>query len=68
MAAQLRAERPPVNRKRVARLMRLNGLGVRPRRRYVVTTDTDHDGPSFPNAARTMVPDGPDQLWVADLT
>ena len=68
MAAQLRAEGLPINRKRVARLMRLHGLCVRPRRRYVVTTDSDHDGPIFPNLARTMMPEGPDQLWVADIT
>jgi putative transposase len=68
MAAQLRAEGVPLNRKRVARLMRLHGLCVRPRRRYVVTTDSDHDGPIFPNLARTVTPSGPDQLWVADIT
>lgn len=68
MAAQLRAEGLPINRKRVARLMRLHGLCVRPRRRYVVTTSSDHDGPIFPNLARTMTPEGPDQLWVADIT
>ena len=32
------------------------------------TTDSDHESPIFPNLARDMVPDGPDQLWVADLT
>jgi putative transposase len=44
-------------------LMRLHGMRVRPKRRYVVTTDSDHAGPIFPNLARDMVPDGPDQLW-----
>jgi putative transposase len=68
MTAQLRAEGTLVNRKRVARLMRLHGMRVRPKRRYVVTTDSDHAGPIFPNLAKDMVPDGPDQLWVADLT
>ena len=57
-----------VNRKRVSRLMRLHGLQVRPRRRYVATTDSDHDGPIFPNLANDMAPDRPDQLWVADIT
>jgi putative transposase len=66
--AQLRAEGTLINRKRVARLMRLHGMQVRPRRRYVATTDSDHDGPIFPNLAKDMVPDGPDQLWVADIT
>ena len=38
------------------------------RRRYVVTTDSDHAGPIFPNLAKDVVPDRPNQLWVADMT
>jgi putative transposase len=38
------------------------------RRRYVATTDSDHDSPIFPNLARDLVVDGPNQLWVADIT
>jgi putative transposase len=68
ITAQLRAEGVLVNRKRVARLMRLHGMQVRPRRRYVATTDSDHDGPIFPNLAKDLALDGPDQLWVADIT
>ena len=68
ITAQLRADGVLVNRKRVARLMRLHGLQVRPRRRYVATTDSDHDSPIFPNLAKDMVPGGPDELWVADIT
>jgi putative transposase len=68
ITAQLRAEGSRVNRKRIARLMRLHGMQVRPKRRSVATTDSNHDGPIFPNLAKDMVPDGPDQLWVADLT
>jgi putative transposase len=68
ITAQLRAEGTRVNRKRVARLMRLHGMQVRPKRRYMATTDSNHDGPIFPNLAKDMEPDGPDQLWVADIT
>jgi putative transposase len=68
ITAQLRAEGMMVNRKRVARLMRLHGMQVRPRRRYVATTDSDHDSPIFPNLAKGLALTGPDQLWVADLT
>ncbi len=68
ITAQIRADGVPVNRKRVARLMRLHCLQVRPRRRYVATTDSDHDSPIFPNLSKDIVPDGPDQLWVADIT
>ena len=68
LAAQLRAEGVLVNRKRIARLMRPHGMQARPRRRLVATTDSDHDEPIFPNLAKDIVPDGPDQLWVADST
>lgn len=68
LTAQLRADGIVVNRKRVARLMGLHGMQVRARRRYVATTDSDHDGPIFPNLAKDLVPDGPDQLWVSDIT
>jgi hypothetical protein len=57
-----------VNHKKVCRLMRAHDLQPRVRRRYVTTTDSDHDSPIFPNLARDIVPNWPDQLWVADLT
>jgi transposase InsO family protein len=44
------------------------GLQPKRRRRFVITTDSDHNGPIFPNLARDLVLDGPNQLWVADLT
>jgi putative transposase len=50
------------------RIMLQQGLSVRPKRRFVATTDSDHNGPIFPNLARDMALDGPDQLWVADIT
>jgi putative transposase len=56
------------NHKKLKRLMREHGLNARRRCRYVTTTDSDHDQPIFPNRARDMIVDGPDQLWVADLT
>ena len=65
---QLHAEGMIVNHKAVARLMRQNGLQVRPLRKFVRTTDSDHDGPIFPNLARGFRPTGPNQLWVGDIT
>ena len=38
------------------------------RRRFVATTDSDHDEPVFPDRSRGCEVDGPNQLWVADLT
>jgi len=38
------------------------------RRRFVVTTNSDHDGSIFANLAKHVSPTGPNQLWVADIT
>jgi len=66
--AALRQRGMVVNHKKVRRLMREHDLQPRRRRRHVATTNSDHDGPIFPDLAKDTVPDGPDMLWVADLT
>jgi putative transposase len=68
VGAALRHQGIVVNGKKLRRLMREHDLQPKRRRRYVVTTDSDHDGPIFPDLAKTVVPDRPNQLWVADLT
>lgn len=47
--------------------MREHGLQPK-RRRLIATTDSDHDQPIFPNLAKDLVVDGPNRLWVADIT
>lgn len=66
--AALRQQGVVVNHKKVKRLMREHDLQPRLHRRHVATTDSDHDDPIFPNRAKDMIVDGPDQLWVADIT
>ena len=68
VGAALRHQGVVVNSKKLRRLMRENDLQPKRRRRYVVTTDSDHAGPLFPDLAKTVIPDRPNQLWVADLT
>ena len=68
VTAQLRREGFVINHKKALRIMRERGFSVRPQRHYVVTTDSNHDGPIFPNRAKGFVPTGPNQLWVADIT
>ncbi len=68
VTAQLHNEGLIVNHKKVMRLMKENGLSVRPRRRFVVTTNSSHNGPIFPNLNKTVELRGPNQLWVADIT
>jgi putative transposase len=57
-----------VNRKRVLRLMRADNLLCLRRRKFVLTTDSKHGLPIYPNLAKDMVLTGIDKLWVADIT
>ena len=68
VGAELRHRGLVVNAKKVRRIMAEKGLNPKRRRRYVVTTDSNHNGPIFPNIAKEFVVHGSDQLWVADIT
>ncbi|MER9223911.1 IS3 family transposase, partial [Mesorhizobium sp. M0644] len=68
MQAALRQRGIVVNHKKVRRLMREHDLQPRIRRRFIATTDSDHELPIFPNLAKNVTPDGPNQLWVSDIT
>ena len=52
--AELRHRGLTVNHKKVRRLMREHDLQPRRRRRYVATTDSDHDQPIYPNRAKDL--------------
>jgi putative transposase len=68
VGAELRHRDMIVNSKKVRRLMREHDLQPKRRRRFIATTDSGHDNPIFPDLARDRVVDGPNQLWVADIT
>ena len=68
VTAELRRRGPIVNRKRVLRIMREDNLLCLRRRKFVVTTDSNHKLPVYPNLARDLKVTGLNQLWVADLT
>ena len=57
-----------VNHKRVLRLMGDDNLLSIRRRRFVVTTDSEHQSRVYPNLARRMELSHINQLWVADIT
>jgi putative transposase len=66
---ELRAQDLRVSRKRVARLMRELGISADLPRRFVVTTDSDHDQPVAENLLdRDFTATAPDQKWVTDIT
>lgn len=65
----LRAAKERVSRKRVIRLMQDDGLKARVRKRYKVTTDSDHDQPIADNLLQqAFTAERPNQRWVGDTT
>jgi putative transposase len=67
--AELAAMGTPVGRKRVARLMQSAGLAGVSRRRWPCTTRRAEKARPAPDLVdRDFSADGPDRLWVADIT
>jgi putative transposase len=68
MTAELHRRGWKVGPNRVYRIMREDNLLCLRRRKFVITTNSNHDRPVYPNRARDMVLTGINQLWVADIT
>lgn len=65
---QLQRDGWAVNHKRVLRVMREEALLCQLKRRFVVTTGSDHGLRRYPNLVTDFVVARPDQVWVADIT
>lgn len=68
ITAELRRRGWTVNPKRVHRILREDNLLCVRKRKFVVTTDSNHGRKVYPNLARDMAVTDVDQLWVADIT
>ena len=68
ITAELRRRGWEVNPKRVYRILREDNLLCLRRRKFVVTTDSEHGLKVYPNLAKNLVVTGLNQLWVADIT
>jgi putative transposase len=69
MTHELRADGVTIGRRRVARLMRENGLKARQKRRFKRTTDSLHAFPVAPNLlGQDFTATGPNQKWGADIS
>ena len=68
ITAELRRHGFEINHKRVLRLMRADNLLCVRRRAFVLTTDSRHGLPVYPNLACQLAPAAVNQLWVADIT
>jgi putative transposase len=69
MTRELRDGGLTVGRRRIARLMRQNGLRARQKRRFKRTTDSHHAWPVAPNLLdQDFTATGPDKKWGADIS
>jgi putative transposase len=68
ITAELKRRGWEANHKRVYRIMREDNLLCLRRRKFVVTTNSHHTRPVYPNLAPGMVLTGIDQLWIVDIT
>jgi putative transposase len=68
ITAELKRRGWKVNHKRVGRIMREDNLLCLRRRKFAVTTNSNHSLPVYPNLAGSMQLTGLDQLWIADIT
>ena len=68
ITAELRRQGWKVNPKRVYRILREDNLLCVRKRKFIVTTDSNHGRKVYPNLARQMTLTGVDQLWRADIT
>jgi transposase InsO family protein len=68
IAVLVQREGYDVGAKKVRRLMKEDNLLAVRRRKFVATTDSDHDFVVYPNLAEHVIVNDVNQLWVADIT
>ena len=68
ITAELRRRGWRVGPNRVYRILREDNLLCLRRRKFVRTTNSNHNRPVYPNRGREMTLTGINQLWVADIT
>jgi putative transposase len=65
---ELQRRRWVVNHKRVLRIMREESLLCQLKRSFMPTTDSAHSFRSYPNLIKDVEPEGPDRIWLSDIT
>jgi putative transposase len=68
ITAELKRQGWKVGPNRVRRLMREDNLLCVRKRKFIVTTNSNHNRKIYPNLASQMALTGINQLWVADIT
>lgn len=57
-----------IGERKLRRIIKKFGLQIRPKRRFVATTDSNHNHRIFANLIEEMTITGINQVWAADLT
>ncbi|HIH8969158.1 TPA: IS3-like element ISRme13 family transposase [Serratia marcescens] len=69
MWKELLARGVRVGKERVRKLMALHGIRARHKRKYIATTNSNHELPVAPNLLqRDFSPAAPNQVWTSDIT
>ena len=68
IAAELRNLGYAANRKRVLKLMRQDNLLCLKKKFKLITTDSNHGLPIYPNLLKNIKITGPNQVWASDIT
>lgn len=57
-----------IGERRLRRVLQKFSLQIKPRKKFVRTTQSDHDHKVYPNLLPEMHIDGPNQVWTSDIT
>ncbi len=68
LESTFRSQEIKVGRDRLFSILRENKLIVKPKKKYVVTTNSKHWLKKYPNLIKEFIPMESEQLWVADIT
>lgn len=68
IAAHLHLYNIKFGRDKLFRLLKENDLLIKPRRRYIQTTNSKHWMRKYPNIAKELELTAPEQVWVSDIT
>jgi putative transposase len=64
----LEGHRIKLGRDKLHNLLKDNGLLVKRKGARIRTTDSDHCYRKYPNRVQNLIPKGPNEMWVSDLT
>jgi len=57
-----------IGERRLRRILGESGLFIKPKKKFVRTTQSDHDCLVYPNLIEDMTIDGMNQVWASDIT